>query len=220
MTSSNKLSPLNWTYFNFSIIPNYIISLGIDYKTNKYEYLLKKKIISKELEIININIEPRQKGHLMNTLFDNMEMQDALMLKSYYQELVNLMIAIVVPYELDAIWRRKYIKNLLTPNSFIYFMNGMYFKSIAEKNGIETKRVYMHSKGIKIQGYTYSNYMFGNSSQLNFFTGHSYISGFYLVKNVSNNLSYLNIDVTPIALGTGSWEYQTKTPYMLRNKMS
>jgi hypothetical protein len=98
-------------------------------------------------------------------------------------------------------------------------MTGMYFKKICEINNVETKKIYIHTKGIKIEGCVYSNYMFGNSSQMNTYTGHSFVTGLYLVKNISNNLSYLTIDVTPITLGTGIYEYSTKTLQPLRNKI-
>jgi hypothetical protein len=219
MTFSSEFSPLNWTYFNLSLLPNYIYNSGVDFKNEKYKYLLESNIINEELEVVNNTIKPRRKGCLMNTIYDNIEANDALILKSFYQDLVNQMIARIVPYELDAIWTRKQIRNLLFPNSYIYLMAGMYFKKICEINNVETKKIYMHAKGIKIEGYVYSNYMFGNSSQMNTYARHSFVTGLYLIKNISNSLPLLKIDVTPITLGTGTYEYCTKTLQTLRNKI-
>lgn len=47
MITGDVISPINWTYFNFSLIPKNIISYGVDYKTDKYRYLLEKKLLTK-----------------------------------------------------------------------------------------------------------------------------------------------------------------------------
>jgi hypothetical protein len=129
------------------------------------------------------------------------------------------MIERLIPFELDAIWNHKDIKSLIVPNSYVYLSSGIYFKLIQKTKVCETRKIYMHSKGIKIEGYTYSNYMFSSSSQYKTFCGHSTVTGFYLVKHIEKVSKYLSIDVKPIALGTGTWEYISNTPYFLRNKL-
>jgi hypothetical protein len=60
--------------------------------------------------------------------------------------------------------------------------------------------------------------MFGNSSQYKTFSGHSTVTGFCFVKHIEKDSKYLTVHVTPIALGTGTWDYFSNTPYFLRNK--
>ena len=217
MTYSGVSSSLNWTYFNFSLIPQSIIHFGINYKNEKYHYLKSNNIINDEIDVLNGKNETIQHFYLP-TLFDNMNINNAHILRSYYQYLVNMLIEKVVPYEIDAIWRRTEIKTLVKPNSYIYFSNVMYFSLVDKKNECETKKIYMHAKGIKVEGYIYSNYMFSSSSQYKTFCGHNTVTGFYLVKHIEKDSKYLVIHVTPIALGTGTWEYSSNTPYFLRNK--
>jgi len=217
MIYSSARSDLNWTYFNFSRISRSIIALDINYKNDKFKYLKSKNIINEDIEILN-DKNIKEQHFYLPTLFDSMNVHDAHILNSYYQNLVNMMIERVVPYELDAIWNRTDIKALVVPNSYIYFSNAMYFKIVTKNYECETRKIYMHSKGIKIEGLTYSNYMFGSSSQYKTFCGHSTITGFCLVKHIETTPKYLTINITPIALGTGTWEYFSNTPYFLRKK--
>jgi len=165
MILGDVLSPINWTYFNLAFIPKSIISYGVDYKNDKYYYLISKKIINKDLEII----AKGNNNHFdSSTVFDCVDINDAHILKSFYEKHVNNIISIIVPYEIDAIWTKKEIKSLLSPNTFIYHNGGMYYKTIYEENGIETRKIHMHAKNIGIEGYIYTHYMFGQSSIINF----------------------------------------------------
>jgi hypothetical protein len=217
MTYSTAQSNLNWTYFNFSIISRSIITLGIKYKNEKFKYLKENNIINKDIEILNNKNKGNQHFYLP-TFFDNMNMNDAHILNSYYQNLVNMLIEKVAPYELDAMWRRKDIKSLIIPNSYIYFSNGMYFNTVNKNDECETRKIHMQAKGIRVEGYVYTNYMFGSSSHYKTFRGHSTVTGFYLAKHIETDSKYLRIHVTPIALGTGTWDYLSNTPYFLRKK--
>jgi hypothetical protein len=154
MIYSTTKSNLNWTYINYSIIPRSVIALGINYKNSKFNYLKSKNIINDDIEILSSPNKKEQHFYLP-TLFDSVNMNDAHILKSYYQNLVDMMIEEVIPYEIDAIWNRRDIKSLLVPYSYIYFSGGLYFKMINKNDECETRKIYMHSKGIQIEGYVY-----------------------------------------------------------------
>jgi len=216
MILGDIISPINWTYFNLSFIPKNIISYGVDYKNNKYYYLISKKIINSDLEIV---ANDNNNHFYSSTVFDCVNINDAHVLKSFYEEQVNNMISIIIPYEIDAIWTKKEIKSLLRPNMFIYHNGGMYYKTIHKENGIETRKIYMHAKNIGIEGYIYTHYMFGHSSIINSFKRHSSTTGLYFIKNIKNNIREITLEVTPIVLGSGSFSYKMKTPYTLREKI-
>jgi len=217
MILGDVISPINWTYFNLSFIPKNIVSYGIDYKNNKYNYLISKKIINKDLEIIANGIN----NHFdSETVFDRVDINDAHILKSFYEEQVNNMISVIVPYEIDAIWTKTEIKLLLNPNTFIYHRGGMYYKTIHKEKDIETRKIYMHAKNISIEGYIYTHYMFGQSSIINTFKRHNTTTGLYLIKNIVNNIRGIKLEVTPIVLGSGGFSYEMNTPHILRKKLS
>lgn len=215
MIKGDVISPINWTYFNFSIIPKSIISYGIDYKNEKYRYLLESNIINKELEIIS---KENNKHFDKKTIFDCVNINNAHILKSYFEEQVNNLISVIMPYEIDAIWTKKEIMSLINPNTFVYHNGGMYFKSLYDENGIETRKIHMQAKNIRIEGLIYTYYMFGLSSIINSFKRHSNIIGLYLVKNIICEKKCMTLNVTPIVLGSGNLTYYSQTPFKLRDK--
>jgi uncharacterized protein YifN (PemK superfamily) len=217
MTDNHGSSMVNWAYFNFDQLPKYICNSGIEYKDRYYDYLIDHKIIDEDAQVIVS--DDRNEDVQYRNIFKVLSFNNSHYLKQYYENMTNEIIRKVNPYELDAMWTKTEIKALLKVNDLIFFMNGLFFKKISTENKVETRRVYLKAKNIKIVGYIYTNYMFGASSYCDSFIGHKIAAGLYFIKSINRELNSLVIHVTPLALGSGTYDYRSKTPYILRKKI-
>jgi len=216
MTEFHGKSMINWVYFNFDQLPKYIQTFVNDYKDKYYYYLLNKQIITNMLDV-TVD-DTRCENIVYRNIFDVLDFRDSHALKQYFENMVNEIIKNVNPYDLNTIWTKREIKYLVKTNDFIFLMNGAFFKTIQVNNKIETRRIRIKAKKIIVEGYIYTNYMFGSSSYCDSFKEHKIVTGLYFIKSINQELGNLVLHVTPLALGSGNFEYESKTPYILRLK--
>jgi hypothetical protein len=216
MTDDHGKSLINWAYFNFNQLPKYITTHVSSFKDHYYYYLVDNKIINENLEII-VSDESTKKV-LYKSVFNALDIRDAHYLNQYYENMVNELIRKINPYEMNAIWNITSVKALLNPGDFIFLINGMFFKRVSVENKVETRRVLIKVQKIVIQGFLYTNYMFGSSSYCDSFIGHKTAAGFFYIKSINRELGNMVIHVTPLALGSGNYSYISATPFELREK--
>ena len=201
---------ITWGYINHSRL---IQTATRDLITKVDQGLLARLISTKVVDERGILLKP--KGHkssatyIRNTIYDWYEHQDSMGLHIFYSELVDLLIEQIKPIHLDEkAWNRNFIKEMVSPGTFIFINRAQYFKKGHESAENAEVAVQTFKRKIKIEYQVNTRNMYGSTSITCSFSGHKSCASLLQVKSIEDSGQERILHCTPIALGIG---FHTKT---------
>ena len=143
-------------------------------------------------------------SYLRNKVYDYYEHTDSIALHMFYSELVDLFVSKIEVIQLDEYsWNRKFIKQMITPGTFIFVSKAQYFKKTYEDTTNAEVGVHTFKRRIEIQYMINTRNMFGMTAVTCSFTGHRSCASLLQVKSIEDVGAKRIIHCTPTALGIG-----------------
>lgn len=205
-----------WLYFNFTLILDLYrqwVSTGMLDGTTKA--LQRERLLDEN----GFPLSGAEAPGEARTLFETWSQDRAHALKSHYGELLERIVRMQPPLDLNELWGIRKLRGLLYPTALGFVNRRCFFKTVRTSGRGEIRRAYFQARGIQVQFEINTWNIYSNSALESVFQGsNSQIAAILFVRSVESGErpAKLIVKATPVALGTGFWSPTDNTPLIAR----